>query len=295
MALWLAPSANRHYEDWEDFAALMLELHRQYGFRFFKIDNIRLKTKAAEDNLEQLLRRARTASDGGIYFNLDATNGMRPGYFMFLEYGNIFLENRYVCHNWGVGYHPEHTLRNFWQLASYVRAQALQIEIPDPGSIDYEFYRRKKLAPPDVYPPDYWAAIAMFANPLLWLAPSRLQPRHAAIFRRIIACHRQYRQEIFAGEIFPLGSRPGSGELTGFQSHQFAADRGFIIVYRELQAPAAATLHLRYLHPHHIYRYRELAPATLPDDRTTEHTGNLFPVTLPAPGSWQMFRYDPVT
>lgn len=291
-ALWLAPSANRHYCDWQDFAAMIMELYREYGFKFFKIDYVRTKTKDSEDNLEKMLAQVRTESKGEVYFNLDTTSGMRPGYFMFLEYGNIFLENRYACHNWGLGYHPESVLHNLWTLSHYMRPQSLQIEITDPGIINYDFYSNKGTTPPDVYSPEYWAAIAMFANPLLWFAPSQLKQEYRNIFRKVIALHLKYRDEIFAGEIFPVGNEPGQGRMTGFQCHNAKTGNGMLILYCEKNATPIDIITLRLLDDKASYQYQQL---TLDSETiTATETGRQFHAELPGTGTWQMFRYHKV-
>jgi hypothetical protein len=236
LALWMAPSCNSEYRDWESFAELVLDFHRRYGFNNFKIDAVMTRSYEAEENLRKLLQSVREKSDGRVYFNLDTTNGQRPGYFHFLEYGNIFLENRYVCHKWGVGYHPEKTLRSLWNLAQFIRPQSLQIEIPYPGDILEDFYTEKKMLSPLAYPVEYWAAIAMFANPLLWFAPSRVAPADCARIRSVMELHRQHRDKIFNGEIFPIGSCPDGRSITGFQSHDFDNDSGYLIFYREFAA-----------------------------------------------------------
>jgi hypothetical protein len=237
LALWIAPSSNCEYRDWHTIAEIIFDFHTRYGFNIFKIDAMMIRTYEAEDNLRQMLESLRIRSQGKIYFNLDTTNGQRPGYFMFLEYGNIFLENRYVCHNWGVGYHPEQTLRNLWQLAQYIRPQTLQIEIPSPSDINPQFYLERKKSLPNVYAYEYWLAIAMFANPLLWFAPSRISPELQAITAKMMQLHQQHRKNIFAGEIFSIGQQPNGKAITGFYSTS-----GYLIVYRELMAKAKAKI-----------------------------------------------------
>jgi hypothetical protein len=263
----------------------------KYDFRIFKIDFIQTRTKEAEDNLEKMLKHLREKSEGRIYFNLDTTNGQRPGYFMFLEYGNIFLENRYVCHKWGVGYHPEHTLNNLWNLATYMRPQSLQIEIPDPGIINYEFYKEKGISSPDVYDPEYWAGIAMFANPLLWLAPSRLAPDFQEIYAKVISLHREYAAEIFSGEIYSIGAEPDGASITGLQSHNDQTESGLFIVYRELNAPETADLELKLLNGDRKYQINKIGY-----DGETEwkiKQGGKLLIKVEQPGSWKLFRYAP--
>lgn len=287
--LWVAPSANQHYRDWHEFADILYEYHLKYGFSIFKIDFVQTRTKEAEDNLEKMLRYLREKSHGKIFFNLDTTNGQRPGYFMFLEYGNIFLENRYVCHNWGVGYHPEKTLNNLWNLANYMRPQSLQIEFTDPGIINYEFFQAKGMTFPDVYDPEYWAGIAMFANPLVWLAPSRLDPKFAEIFKQVISLHRKYAEEIFTGEIYSIGTEPDGSTFTGFQSHNDETGTGLFILYRELKAPEKAEIELKLLDVNTEYQIFRLSLEE--EINIQSFVGNKFNLTLTRPGSWQLFRY----
>ena len=132
-SLWVAPSCNTEFRDYKDFEEMILAYYRKHDIRVFKVDGVKMRTYESEENLRNMLHDIRTRSNGEIVFNLDTTNGQRAGYFLFLEYGNIFLENRYVCHYWGVGYHPERTLRNFWKLARYIRSEMLQIEVANPG------------------------------------------------------------------------------------------------------------------------------------------------------------------
>ena len=242
LALWMAPSCNCEYRDWREFADIVYDFYCRYNIRMFKIDAVMTRSKEAEDNLEKMVRHLRELSKGEIFFNFDTTNGQRPGYFLFLEYGNIFLENRYVCHSWGLGYHPETTLRCMWRLTKYIRPQTLQIEIPDFKAIKREFYAEKNCLQPDVYPAEYWAAIPLFANPLLWLAPSRLDPEVAEIYRKMIKLHLEYRDRIFAGEIYSIGHEPDGASICGFQSHDAASGSGFLVLYRENNAAAAAQI-----------------------------------------------------
>jgi alpha-galactosidase len=285
LALWMAPSSNCEYRDWENFAELVLDFHTRYGFKVFKVDAVMTRTYEAEENLRKLLQSVREKSDGKIYFNLDTTNGQRPGYFLFLEYGNIFLENRYVCHNWGVGYHPEKTLRSLWNLAQFIRTQSLQIEIPNPGDILEKFYVDRKVLSPLTYPVEYWAAIAMFANPLLWLAPSRVAPSDRSSIRGVMELHRQHRDRIFAGEIFPIGSCPDGSSITGFQSHDFNDNSGYLIFYREFAAGnQAAEIKVTYL-PDNIAFKKIVGNARLTSK------GEILKIEMPNPATFAMFSY----
>jgi len=208
---------------------------------------VKIRTKEAEDNLEKLFINLRERSDGEIFFNLDTTSGQRPGYFMFLEYGNIFLENRYVCRNTLCSYHPESTLKNLWNLSKYMRPQILQVEVANPNDIDHKIYENKQLTAPDLYPLEYWLAVAMFANPLIWLAPSLLPDDTRKVFRKMIDLHLKYRTQIFEEEIYPIGDEPDGKALTGFISTNHAGTKGFILAFRELEGPETAVWNIPFI------------------------------------------------
>ena len=238
LGLWIAPSCNCEYRDWQETADIICNMHKQYGFDLIKIDAVRCPSHLAEENLEALLKTVRERTDGDIYFNLDTTNGQRPGYFLFLEYGNIFLENRYVCHLWGLGYHPEKTLRSLWQLSRYLRPQYLQIEVPYTGDINDEFYKNKRR--PDIYPTDYWAAISLFASPLLWLAPSRCDKAYVDVVSKVMKLHHRLWPDLAQSEIFPIGNCPDGRSITGFQAHNEATGHGYLLLFREVDCPYSA-------------------------------------------------------
>lgn len=227
-ALWFAPSSNQEYRDYQEFSGILLDFYQRYGIDLFKIDGVLTRTHEAERNLETILRTVREKSSGAIYCNLDTTNGQRPGYFLFLEYGNIFLENRYVCHKWGRGYHPEKLLKSLWQLSHWMRLQSLQVEIPNPGDVNEEFYANYPHGDPREYPLQYWLLLAMFANPLLWFAPSLADRKTRSEFKAMLEIYRQHRPAIFAGQITPIGQEPDGKAISGF-----LADGGYLLLFRE--------------------------------------------------------------
>ena len=229
--LWVAPSFNTEFRDWKEFADMILAFYKKYNIRIFKVDGVKIRSYESEENLRSMLEKLRLESNGEIVFNLDTTNGQRPGYFLFIEFGNIFLENRYVCHMWGVGYHPERTLRNFWKLARYMRSEILQIEVANPADVNPEFYAKKGETLPTVYDFEYWAAVTMFANPLIWMTPTTVSEENRKVLKRLMTLHRQEAQRIFAGTVFPVGNMPSGEEMTGFVS--VSDEGGELIIYRE--------------------------------------------------------------
>ena len=285
LALWTAPSFNTAYRDGDDFAEMVLKYHKKYGFRFFKIDSMVLGSYESERNIEKMFRMVRTASDGKVLFNLDVTNGQRGGYFYLLEYGTLFFENRYIGWTEPLGYHPEHVLRSLWRLAKYTRAQYLQIEIP---------YRRmlEKLTPdpdstfrvnPGKYSWSYWGAVAMFANMLLWLAPSTVEDDDIQELREVVELHKKYRSKIFAGDILPVGAEPDGAAITALWSRR--SDGGMLLVFRE-EGCRSATAEIDL-------GATISAPRPVGGDRRASAVpnGEKLNVTMPENASFTLFEY----
>lgn len=278
LGLWTAPTANTAFGDWRAQADKLLEYHRRYGFRMIKVDGVQLRSYEAECNLERMLKALRDESGGAIYFNLDVTNGQRGGYFRFLEYGNIFLENRYVNLENVIAYHPEKTLRNLWKLSACVRTESLQVEIPAPDDISPALYRSPRPGSPDMYPLEYWAAIPLFASPLLWFAPSAVSPETRGTIRRMMTLHRSIRDDVFAGHVFPVGGEPDGGAITGFY-----ADRGYLLAFREAGC-GRADIRLD------LPDSRSFRAELLAGSGTLERVSNGSLLTLPERGSYALFK-----
>lgn len=280
LALWLTPSFHIELEDWNEFADMVLKFYREYGFRFFKLDGLVIRTRKAEENMERMLQKIRTESNGECYCNLDTTNGQRSGFLLFQEYGNIFLENRYLWHS-ACCYRPEQTLRSLWTLAKYIRTERLQIEIPAPEDLFLpETYNGKTL--PTEYPFDYWAAISLFACPLLWTAPSKLKTSTQKIYRHFMELHRRIRESLFSGNIYPVGEEPDGKSFCGFY-----ADSGYLLIFREKNCPDNSGLLTG------IYPKCNFTSAKLTDGKgSVEIAEDGFKAELPEAASYALFQLD---
>lgn len=105
LGLWFAPSSYQNYGRWEQDAQVLIGLYKTFGIKHFKIDGISIPTKEAEENLRQFFSTVLKETNNEVFFNLDASAGIRGGYHYLYEYGgNIFLENRYA--SWGNRYYP---------------------------------------------------------------------------------------------------------------------------------------------------------------------------------------------
>lgn len=233
LGLWLAPSCNREYRDWRDTLDVIMTMYRRYGIRRFKIDAMKLRTHEAEENLLRLFTAARERSGGEIVFNLDVTNGQRVGYWMFGEFGNVFMENRYVCYGGVIAYHPERLLGNLWRLGKHLPLEVLQIEVPNPGDANEAWLKENGDALR--YPLEYWAMLAFPGEMLLWFAPSTLDADTRKRFASVLKLYRDFHASLPEAEVFPIGNEPDGKSLSGFQFHDFASGRGAFLWFREAE------------------------------------------------------------
>ena len=232
LGLWLAPSCNREYRDWRDTLRLIMDMYTRYHIRHFKIDGMKLRTLEAEENLRRLFTAARRRSGGEIVFNLDITNGQRPGYCMFGEFGNIFMENRYLCCDGVTAYDSGCLLRNLWLLAGHLPLGGIQIEIPcpegEPGGAETSEARQKSFQELE-----YRAMLAFPGEPLLWFAPSTLAAESRRRMKAVMDIYREYRPRLAAAEVFPVGKEPDGETVSGFHFHDFQAGNGALLLFRE--------------------------------------------------------------
>jgi len=238
LGLWFVPNRNNQYKNYLQDVETILDFYKKFGIKVFKLDAINIQTKEAEENFELFLKETYEKSKNEIFFNFDVTGALdrRQGYFYLLEYGNIFLENRYtnIKNDYAEKkYYPYKTLKNLWQLSKYVLPQKLQIEILN-ISINKDQYSEKDILAPFNYDWEYCFGITMFSNPLFWGEISNFPEGALKRLKELILIYKKYRDEIFSSFIIPIGEIPNGFNWTGFIAYPENENKnGFIIVFRE--------------------------------------------------------------
>lgn len=217
LGLWFSPDSENEFENWERDAGLLLELHQKYGISAFKMDGIKLGNKAAEENLGKLMSKVITESKGKVFFNMDTTAETRGGYFGRVQYGSLFVENRFTgaFGKWP-NYYPHCTLRNLWMLSKYYPSNRLQMEFLNVKR-NAELYGDDVLAPA-VCGLEYSFAVTMFANPLAWMELTGLDEESVETLSRLIPPYLKIQGDILSGHVLPIGEEPDGTKWTGFQS-----------------------------------------------------------------------------
>jgi alpha-galactosidase len=237
--LWFAPDSADSFANWQRDADILLGLHRELGVNYFKIDGVKALTRTGERNLLSFFNRVLVGSRGKVVFDLDVTAEIRPGYFGAMQVGPLFVENRYT--DWH-RYWPHATLRNLWQLAHYVDPARLRFEFLN-NARNKNYYSSDPLCPA-AYHPDYLFATTMFANPLGWFEMTHLPDAYFEQVAPLAQTWKEYRAEIFGGCILPIGAAPDGAAWTGFVSLAADGQRGFALVFRELNPRSAASFEL---------------------------------------------------
>ncbi len=252
------------------------------GFHRFKMDTFQCDgydtlVGDLSDHYEALRRLMHelVVERPGLTFTQDSTRTNRPIYDYYMDYGVIFLENRYMPrppeHNGR--YHPWKTLRNLWQIAPYIPPQKINLELIE----DQEGYS-----------PEYLLATVMMANPLFWEALAEASEESRAAMKRAVALYKQHRQGIYSGAIFPIGDMPDGFSWTGFQSHNPKTQSGYVIFYREDNEDESHTFQLKHLtQPTQFISVTDSSPAITCDCPTDG-----VEIALPAKRAFRLYRYE---
>ncbi len=224
IGLWFSPDNYNDYESWELDSEVMLSFYRQYGIRYFKLDGILVANRTCEKNIVSMLTKVQEKSQGNIVFNMDITNGMRFGYLLHRQFGDLFVENRYTDLG---NYYPHNTLRNLWELSRYIPAQRLQMELLNNCRNSDKY---NDILAPAEYDIDYLFATVMVSNPLMWMEMTGLTGESSSRLEQIIAVYKKYRDDFV--EIVPILDKPSGFSLTGF--HILGRKQNYVLLFREL-------------------------------------------------------------
>lgn len=241
--LWFAPDSSEDFAHWHEDAQTLLNIHRELGVNYFKIDGVKARTKTGETNLLRFFDEVLQESHGKVVFDLDVTAEIRPGYFGMMHVGPIFVENRYTDYR---RYWPHHTLRNLWKLAQYVDPLRLRMEFLS-NERNADVYQGDLLAPSE-YRPDYLFATTMFSNPLGWFEVSNLSEDYVQAVASVAKVWKQHRDGIFGGTILPIGDVPDGTAWTGFFSIDNGKNAGYLLLFREFNQTERWEMKLPMLH-----------------------------------------------
>ena len=282
--MWYAPDSYDDFANWRRDADQLLAWNHDDGIDAFKLDSVKIRSKAGEQNYAALLNRVLVASSGKILLDLDVTAETRQGYFGNIAGGPLFVENRYTdMHR----YWPHQSLRNLWKLAQYVDPIRLRIEFLN-SDRNVQLYADDPLAP-SRYTAACLFATTMFASPLGWFEDSGLSPQFIASVAPLVAEWKTQREQIYHEHTIPIGEEPDGITWTGFAS--VAADRrgGYLLLFRELNQDASWTA------PAALFAAGKYRVTMLGGDGTVEQTGDGFRAVIPKTLGFVWVRLEPTS
>ena len=226
--LWFSPDSSNDFENYKKDVATLMNLYNTYGIRYFKLDGVKIRNKLCEMRFIKLLEELTNLTHGDMRFNLDVTAEDRFGYVYQPQFGTLFVENRYTDFT---NYFPHNTFKNLWNLAHVIPTRRLQMELLNTrrNTKNYEGV----LFAPNTYSPDYLFATVMVANPLFWMEMSNLHDDYAETLAKISTVYKNYKQEIFASRVIPIGEMPNGMAFSGYACENKDAKVYNIILFRE--------------------------------------------------------------
>ena len=285
VCLYINPSLQKDNEDWEKDANSIINMYKEYGVCAFKVDGQKMTTKIAEIRTRKMFEKIQKETDGNVFLNLDITAGIRGGYFMYNEYGNIFLENRYT--EWG-NYYPYWTLRNLWMLSKYYPAERLQMEFLNKWKNQDKYPAGDAFAPKN-YSFEYLFATTMASQSLVWMDVADLSDEALSITGKLIKKYQTVRHDFHEGVILPIGDEPSGKSWTGFQS--IGKDgKGYFLIFRE-KNPDSKNLVKVYSEPG---TKMTLTPVLGEGTKTRQEItkSGFLSVILPKENSFVLYQYD---
>ena len=252
LGLWFSPDAYDDYRNWERDAETILNLQRENGIRWLKIDFVNLRTATGERRYKAFLKRLMAS---GIRFSQDVTAQERLGLVHEPGWGSIFLENRYT--DWG-NYYPHATLRNLWELARIMPAERLQMEFLNPRR-NVNIYGADIFAPAN-YSLDYLFFSVCAANPLFWMELQSLEASDKAMLSEAISVYKEIRPELRKLYVDPVGDYPDGASITGFAFTSEEGEIRYLLVLKESSRNGAYEWDLPGLE--HRFRIKTLAANT---------------------------------
>ena len=226
--LWFSPDSSKDFENYQKDVATLMNLYNTYGIRYFKLDGVKIRNKLCEMRFIKLLEELTNLTKGDMRFNLDVTAEDRFGYMYQPQFGTLFVENRYTDFT---NYFPHNTFKNLWNLAHVIPTRRLQMELLNTrrNTKNYEGV----LFAPNTYSPDYLFATVMVANPLFWMEMSNLHDDYAETLAKISTVYKNYKQEIFASRVIPIGEMPNGMTFSGYCCKDKANRVYNLILFRE--------------------------------------------------------------
>jgi len=224
LGLWFAPDTSESFAKMERDLQILKTAYDKWGMRFFKLDFLMLLNHGECESFLSMLDRIKAfGPDADV--ELDVTNGVRLGYLCGAQHGILFVENRYVKRD----YYPHRTLRNLWGLSRILPACRFQFELCNPD-LAPDAHPGDPFAV-EHYDMDYLFASVMVSNPLFWMEMQRLSEERKAQLQRVMPVWKQYRRELAAADVIPIGEEPSGRAMTGFCAVN--GDDAYLVLLRE--------------------------------------------------------------
>ncbi len=255
------------------------------GFVAWKLDFANLGTY---EKLEETMAKVRAFllyTGHKAHAVWDVTeNPPRYGYYWAKEYGCLWLENRKPNHPASVIAVPHLILRDAWQLARYTNLNKFQLPVQNIDRVDRE------ASDAYLHNHPYSVAVTLMGLPVFFQTTRHYTGEARREIRDVLALYKAHREGLFARFLFPIGAKPDNAGFTGFQAYRPADPVGYLMIYRELNAPEpTGTVNVRFL------AGQTLELTDLRDGATrtvTVAADGAVPFTIDTPADFAFCRYE---
>ncbi len=238
MGLWFAPDSREHFGNAERDLEVLRKAYVA-GFRYFKLDMVRVSDREDRDGFVRLLDAIHGLGED-VYLQMDVT-GQPPrlGYADGCGFGKLFVENRYAAKK--NDYFPYLTFRNLWLLSRYMPAQRLQMEFPNPYLFKDNYDSADPLAATH-YSPDWIFASLLVSSPLIWMEAQNYAQANREILKPLVETWKAHRDALAKADVMPVGGCPDGTVISGF--HAKGDGYGYFVLLRDVSREDAFTLKL---------------------------------------------------
>lgn len=197
----------------------------------FKLDFANFRDHNALDGVIKKARDFMIRTNHESIISWDLTeNAPRYGYYWAREYGDLHFMNRKDHTPANAIYVPSLCLRDYWHLSGYNNLNKFQLTVQNPEITD------KELSDAWKYSAQYCVATTLMGVPEFMALPRFFSDKAKSEIKELLKIYKRYRRDIWESYQFPVGEQPNNASFTGFQSFHPGKDKGYFMLYRELNA-----------------------------------------------------------
>jgi hypothetical protein len=211
-------------------------------------------------------------------------DNLRYGWYYAKEYGSIYFQNIQEALPEHLTMVPYHVLRQHWLMSKYFNSNKLQVLLQNPKRTNHE------RSDAYLHGHSYCFAMGLPFIPAFFQSAQFLDDEGQKELKQLISIYKKYREEMFKCYAFPVGDVPSNDSWSGFQMVNEQADKGYLLLFRELHnKEIEKEISLKFLTNKKI-RITNLEDGKVSQQKVNVNGGVVF--SLPNPASYLFLQYE---